>query len=96
MKSLIQIETANAQDFKNEIIDGVKQFLIGFTENQKKVENDTLLSRTETAEMLSISLVSLWAWSKNGIIPSYRIGNKVRYKKLEVLKALQQINPTKR
>jgi len=44
------------------------------------------------AKRLQISLPTLHAWTKNNILKSYRIGNKVRYKKDEVLKGLQSIN----
>ena len=54
--------------------------------------HDKLLSRQETATLLSVSLVTLWDWSRKSIIPAYRIGNKVRYKKSEILQALQQMN----
>ena len=57
-----------------------------------QVEPDTLLTREETAKLLSVSLVTLWDWTKKDIIPAYRIGNKVRYKKSEVFKSLNQKN----
>lgn len=65
------------------------------TELQKAVEpkpETELLTRHTVAEWLSISLPTLHAWTKNGILKSYRIGNKIRYKKNEVLTALQSIN----
>lgn len=51
-----------------------------------------LLTRKEVAKMLDISLPTLWAWTNKGILISYRIGNKIRYKENEVLEALQCIN----
>lgn len=51
-----------------------------------------LLTRKEVAKWLGISLPTLHAWTKNNILQAYRIGNKVRYKKCEVLDALQTIN----
>ncbi|RRQ49812.1 DNA-binding protein [Maribacter algicola] len=43
-----------------------------------------LLTREETAELLKISLTTLWHWSKKGILPSYGIGNRVYYKRSEI------------
>ena len=54
-----------------------------------------ILSRKEVAELLGISLVTLWTWSKKGIIPSYVIGTRIRYKKAEVLKALNVVETIK-
>lgn len=51
-----------------------------------------LLTRQEVAKWLDISLPTLHAWTKKGILQAYRIGNKIRYKKNEVLDSLQSIN----
>lgn len=86
----IQIENTNCEDFKNEIIDGVvakmQHLAIQFASTN---EPDKLLSRNETAKLLSISLVSLWSMTKDNLIPAYHIGKSVRYKQSEVLQALQ-------
>ena len=58
----------------------------------KETAESILLTREETSKMLSVSLVTLWDWTRKDIIPAYRIGNKVRYKKHEVLQALQKMN----
>lgn len=91
-KQIIQIENANAIDFKKEILDGVTQVIENFAAKMHQKDNDILLSREETAKLLSVSLVTLWDWTKKDIIPAYRIGYKVRYKKAEVLHALKQMN----
>lgn len=91
-KEILQIENINATDFKNEIVKDVTQALKGYATTLQNPDNEILLTREETAKMLSVSLVTLWTWTKSDIIPAYRIGNKVRYKKAEVLTALQQMN----
>jgi len=91
-KQILQIENTNSEDFKQEILIGVSDFLKGFANNLQTTDNDILLTREETSKLLSVSLVTLWDWTRKDIIPAYRIGNKVRYKKNEVLNALQQMN----
>lgn len=49
------------------------------------------LSSKETETLLKISSVTRWNWSKSGILKSYKIGNRIRYRKDEVLKALLSI-----
>lgn len=46
------------------------------------------LSSKETETLLKISNVTRWSWSRSGILKSYKIGNRIRYRKDEVLKAL--------
>lgn len=90
--NLIQIETTNADDFKNEIINGVITALKGFGGQSQTNNSEIILSREEAAKLLSISLVTLWDLTRKDKIPAFRIGNKVRYKKSDVLNALTQKN----
>jgi hypothetical protein len=48
------------------------------------------ISRKETARLLGISLVTLNDWSKRSLIPSYCIASRIRYRKEEVLKSINQ------
>ena len=48
------------------------------------------LSRMETAACLKISLDTLWAWTKDGKLKSYKIGRRVLYKIEEIDKALKE------
>ena len=91
-KQIIQIENTNITDFKKEIMSSVNEAFKDFANSMQSKENNTLLSREETAKMLSVSLVTLWDWTRKDIVPAYRIGNKVRYKKSEVISALQKMN----
>jgi excisionase family DNA binding protein len=92
MKQILQIENTNTTDFKKEILDGVSEVLKDFANNLQSKENDVLLTREETAKLLSVSLVTLWEWTKKDILPAYRIGNKIRYKKSEVLNSMSKRN----
>lgn len=91
-KEILHVENTNANDFKNEIVKDVTNALKGYAETLQNPDKEKLLTRQETADLLSISLVTLWEWTKKDIVPAYRIGNKVRYKKQEILLALQQMN----
>lgn len=57
-----------------------------------KNEPETLLSRKETCELLKINFSSLWKHTKSGKLKSYGIGNRVYYKKAEVLQSITRIN----
>jgi len=54
--------------------------------------SNTLLSADETCELIQIKRTTLWKWSKNGRLTSYVLGNRVYYKKAEVLNSIQRIN----
>jgi len=92
-KEILQIEKINASDFKREILSDFTGALQAFANSLQNPDKDILLTRQQTADLLGVSLVSLWDWTRKGIIPAFRIGgNKVRYKKSDVLGSLQKMN----
>lgn len=46
------------------------------------------ITRKETAKILGISLVTLTDYVKNGLVPSYKIGSRVRFKRDEVFASM--------
>ena len=91
-KQILQIENTNTSDFKNEILAGMSDVLKSFANTMQNPDQDILLTREETSKLLSVSLVTLWDWTRKDIIPAFRIGNRVRYKNCDVLNALQKMN----
>lgn len=90
IKQILQIENTNSSEFIPQIVNEFKQ-LLKDSKTQSQ-DDEVLLTREQSAEMLSVSLVTLWKYTKDDIIPAYRIGNNVRYKKSEILLALKQMN----
>ncbi len=72
--------------YENEKI--VKTILFDAIEEAKK-GCLKILSRKEAAEFLQISLPTLHAYSKRGLIKSYRVGHSVRYKVEDLNHALK-------
>jgi hypothetical protein len=54
-------------------------------------END-LLTREDVCKMLNFNKTSLWKHTRSGKLKSYGIGNRVLYKRTEVLEAVKPIN----
>jgi len=90
VKQILQIENTQSSDFIPRVLKGFQDIL---AEHKKSSEDgEIILTRDEAAKMLSISLVTLWKYTKDDVIPAYRIGSKVRYKKSEILLALKKMN----
>ncbi len=84
---MAEIIVTTKEDLKNILIEVL---------NENKQETPTpqdneLLTRNETAKMLGVSLVTLNNWSKRGIIQSYRINTRIRYKRGEILQSLNTV-----
>ena len=60
-----------------------------------KSEDQEYLTRKEVAQLLKISLTTLNDWSKQGIVQSYRIGNRVLYKKKEIENSVSKVQSFK-
>ncbi len=76
----------------NDLLVKFEQLSNQLAQIEKKVAQpieNILLSRDEVAKMLGISLVTLHSYSKKGIIPTYKIGTKVRFKQSEVFEAMK-------
>ncbi|MFG6685260.1 helix-turn-helix domain-containing protein [Mariniflexile sp. HNIBRBA6329] len=77
---------ANPEDIVTNVLIGVdkkiEECIKKFKQSQK--DNEELLSVDETLKFLKCSKQALWNWRKNGILPSYRLGNRVYYKKSDI------------
>ena len=55
-----------------------------------KKQNDEILTRQEVSDYLKISLVTIHSWNKHGILNPIRMGNRIFYKKQDILDVLEQ------
>ena len=55
---------------------------------KETTQEEQLLTVEETLTFLKCSKQALWNWRKNGILPSYRLGNRVYYKKSDIFNKL--------
>jgi hypothetical protein len=74
--------------------------LSGMTSMLKESRDEDLNAKTwltskETESILKISSVTRWNWSNDGILKSYKIGNRLRYRKDEVMQALIRLESKK-
>ena len=88
-RKLVQIESIEVA----ELTDIIAEKLLEKLEKRiavliEKTADDELLTREETAKLLKVSLTTLWNWTKKGKIPAYGIGNRVYYKRGEIMNAL--------
>lgn len=56
-----------------------------------QIENE-LMTRDEVCKLLSINKTSLWKHTKTGKLNSYGIGNRVLYKRSEIILAVKPLN----
>ena len=81
----IQINDITFEELADKVADKLLVRIEVLLHKLNKSENDILLTSTETAEYLKISLSTLWEWTQYGYLKSYKIANKTFYKKLEII-----------
>lgn len=59
-------------------------------------KDEVYLTRAQAADRLQISLPTLHQYTKDGLIISFRLGRKIRYKKSDIESALKERNFGKR
>lgn len=84
----IRIYNFSPDEFKESIRTIVSELLKPKKENESVSTQEELLTVDETLKLLKCSKQALWNWRKNGILPSYRLGNRVFYKRSDIYSKL--------
>lgn len=89
----IILQGTTTEAFAKLITEGVKDQIDALEKKISSKDQDELLTREQTCDLLKIDPSTLWAWQKKGKITAYGIsGNRVYYKKSELLESLKPIN----
>lgn len=88
----IQFIQVSPQELATLIQESVKQSLPNPPTSTSESIQKEILTRSETANLFSISLVCLHDWVKKQILKPYKVGNKTYFKRSEVLEVLNSSN----
>ncbi len=80
----------DADELKELIKDSILEVLAENHNQQQPEKEDQLIKLNEAAGLLGVSKVTIHAWKKSGLIPFYRISNKIYFKKNELLQSLKK------
>jgi excisionase family DNA binding protein len=89
----LQIQNVTAQELESIIENAVQRAL-----PKQAPEGDKqpqFITRQEAANLLGVSLVTIDKWSKEGHLKKFRIGGRIRFKTVEVQKALSEVKDLK-
>ena len=91
MENLI-FSTIGIEALKGELIEALrKEVQDCLAKSQSPNEQLEYITRKEAALILGISLPTLGKFTKEGIVPAYRISSRIRYKKSEVHESMNKI-----
>ena len=80
-------------------IDELREILGGLIDSklaefESKISNPQIeyLTRSQAADLLSVSLVTLHKWCNVGVLKPYRLGNRTYFKVDEIDQCLKRVN----
>lgn len=88
MEKSILLHCITPEELKQIVKEVIQEEFLEVKKQPEEKDKECLLSRRETCEFLKISLTTLWHWTNKGKIDSYGIGNRVYYKKVDLLNSL--------
>lgn len=74
-----------------QLAEALKPLMVNETTNETNEPINDLMTREAVCKLLSINKVTLWKHTKTGKLKSYGIGNRVMYKRSEVLEAVKPL-----
>ena len=92
MENAILLHNLAPKDLQELIEKTVSKQLETFVKNVPIENPDELLTRVEASNLLKINITTLHNWTKKGNIIAYGIGNRVYYKRGELMGSLIRIN----
>ncbi|MEM4261092.1 MAG: helix-turn-helix domain-containing protein [Candidatus Woesearchaeota archaeon] len=96
MQDLI-LSTITINELKEIISESVTSILCKNNYLNESVKNvDELIKIEEVSSLLRVSKVTIHKWKKMGLIPFYRISNKIYFKKNEIIESMRKISERKK
>lgn len=92
MENAIMLHNLTPADLEDLITRVVKDQLQEFKKNVPTENPNELITRAEACTLLKINITTLWNWTKKGKVVAYGIGNRVYFKKGELMESLIRIN----
>jgi excisionase family DNA binding protein len=87
---IVQIHNLDAVALLDRL-DSLADELRGMKTNFQPKEPTQYLTRSDVAELLSISLPTVNEWSAKGILSAYRLANRVYFKRHEIELAMKSL-----
>lgn len=92
MENKITVINLSKDELKEIISECIEKEVVHLNTTLPESNIDTLITEKDLSLMLQKSKVTLNKWRSKGLIPFYRISNKIYYKWDEVLESLKKVD----
>lgn len=90
LTKITQVEGTHVNALLNAVEDIISR-KISTLQKPEQINNPEFITRVQVAELFGVSLPTVHAWTNAGILTAYKIANKTRFKKDEVLTACKPL-----
>ena len=88
-RNAVLVESLTIEQLQQLVSTSVRNGIQEFQKQlQTQTEDESLLTREETCQFLSIDSSTLWAWTNKGKVKAYGIGARRYYKRSELMECL--------
>jgi len=91
---VLQVEGINAAALLHAVEDLLNRKISSIQKPAPESEAE-FLTRQQVADLFGVTLPTIHAWTNAGILAAYKIANKTRFKKNEVMAACKPLNGKK-
>ena len=74
-----------------ELIREVFREMLPAIKSNAKWEDEKVMDNHELSREFHISIPTIWKYRREGVIPYFRVGNRIRFRRTEVHKALETL-----
>ena len=78
------------------ILDERLELALSRLNQEEEHGEETLVTRKDIARLFGVTLVTVNAWMKKGLLPYHRINRRIYFKKSEVLATLENVRKYRR
>jgi hypothetical protein len=74
------------------LMDGVREIVRAELQQQSRADlSEKLMTAKEAADLLRVSLVTLWQWEKDGRVKKHIMGGRAYYKHSEIMAGMDSL-----
>jgi hypothetical protein len=90
-RNVLQIESLEGATLLK-LFDNLDRKIEGIKVSPGNQEPETFMTRQEVADLYKITIPTTYAWERAGIFKSYKIANKTRFLRAEVMAAAKGVS----
>lgn len=91
MPKQIHLIQTTPEELGEKIVSKINKRLLFLENRLLEQEPSEYLTRNQTAKYFKVDVVTIYHWTKKGVLKAYKVSNRVYYKREEIEKAMVEV-----